>query len=91
MYITGSTRCLYALPVLSTPHSGSKYWGRKRRYQERPGTLAPYSGGVLRISVRPFRLSPYVPVDRKRRSEHFSGYALLEPGTISAVSRGTAY
>lgn len=72
-------------------HSGSRYWGRKRRYRERPGTLAPYRGGVLRISVRPIRFSPYALADRKHLSEHFSGYALLEPGTISAVTRGTAY
>ena len=84
-----------AVPVRVTgvvdAHSGSKYWGRKQRYRERPGTLGLYRGGVLRISVRAIRFSPYVLAKRNQLSEHFSGYALLEPGTISAVTRGTAH
>jgi hypothetical protein len=84
-----------AVPVRVTgvvdAHSGSKYWGRKQRYRERPGTLGPYRGGVLRISVGAIRILPDAPWAREHLSQQFSGYALLELGTISAVTRGTAY
>lgn len=72
-------------------HSDAKYHGLKRRYRERPGTLEQYHAGVLRISVQfPFAGLPSWP-HIQRLNRHHCGYALLEPGTVSEVSRGTAY
>jgi len=72
-------------------HRGRRYYGRKRRYRERPAVLERHSDGVLTVRVKSSILGPSMLPESMSLSRRFCGYAALEPGMVSDVTRGTAY